>query len=91
MADQREDKVIAGAFDYEKISKAVRRLPMISIYNHPDDYPDKYVARVWDANEPTRFITLADTLEEIRATIPPNMTRLNRMQGDDPCIVEGYI
>lgn len=91
MAEQREDRVITGAFDYAKINRAVQTLPMITIYKHPDDYPEKYVARVWDANHPTHIIALADTLEEIRQTIPPNMTRLPHMAGDDPCIVEVWL
>lgn len=91
MAEQREDREIIGAFDYTKISRIVRAMPMIAIYNHPTDYPDKYVARVWDCNIPTHLIATADTLEEIRATIPPNMTRLPSMAGDDPCIVEVWL
>lgn len=91
MAEQREDRVITGAFDYMKISKMVRTMPMIAIYNQPTDYPDKYVARLWDCNAPTHLIALADTLEEIQQTIPPNMTRLPHMAGDDPCIVEVWL
>ena len=38
-----------------------------------------------------RITALADTLEAIRATIPPNMTCLPHMAGDDPCIGEGWL
>lgn len=89
MADQ--DKIINGTFDYRKIEKAARIMPMITIYEHPDDYPDKYVARVWDANEPTHLITLADTLDEIRKTIPQNMVLIQKCRTDEPCIVELWI
>ncbi|MCD8308915.1 MAG: hypothetical protein LUD19_03590 [Clostridia bacterium] len=89
MADQ--DRIITGAFDYLKIEKAARIMPMITIYEHPDDYPDKYVARVWDANEPTRLVALADTLDEIRKAIPPNMVPIQKGHADDPCIVELWI
>lgn len=91
MAETREDREIAGAFDYARISKVAKLLPMICLYDHPTDYPDKYVARVWDGNNPTRLIALADTPEEIRATIPSNMTRLPRTEKDDPCIMEVWI
>ena len=39
MAEPREDRAISGAFDYLKISRAVRTMPMITIYDHPTDYP----------------------------------------------------
>ena len=91
MLEPREDRVISDAFDYSKISRAVRTMPMITIYDHPTDYPDSFVARVWDCNTPTHLIALADTLEAIRATIPPNMTCLPHMEGDDPCIVEVWL
>lgn len=91
MAEQREDKEIIGVFDYTKISRIARTMPMITIYNRPTDYPDKYVARLWDCNVPTHLVATADTLEEIRTTIPPNMTQLPHMAGDDPCIVEVWL
>ena len=47
MAETREDREIAGAFDYARISKVAKLLPMICLYDHPTDYPDKYVAGVW--------------------------------------------
>ncbi len=87
---EREDKIVNGAFDYNKLIK-IARLPMICIYNHPIDYPKNYVARVWDANHPTHLVALADTLEEIREKIPPNMTKLPPMKEDDPVIVEVWI
>lgn len=83
--------MITGEFDYAKISRVVRMMPMIAIYNRPTDYPEKYVARVWDCDTPTHLIAIADTLEGIRATIPPNMTCLPHMAGDDHCIVEVWI
>ena len=43
------------------------------IYNHPRDFPDKYVMRRWDIRAgqmaATDDMALADTLEEIRADI----------------------
>lgn len=90
MAAERADRIIGDHFDYARLQKQTR-LPMICIYDHPEDYPDNFVARVWDVNSPTHLVALADTLEGIRATIPPNMTRMPRSLRDDPVIVEVWI
>ena len=84
------DRVIEGGFNYLQIARGAR-LPIICIYQNPDDYPGKYVARVWDADEPTSLIAIAETLEAVRETIPPNMHRLHRRPDDDPIIVEVWI
>ncbi len=82
-----DDRPICDAFDYGKLQKQTR-FPIICVYDHPTDYPDYFVARVWDLNRPTRLIALADTLEGIRAKIPPGMVMLRRHPTDDPCIKE---
>ncbi len=87
----KKDKVITDAFDYGKIAKMTRIMPMIVVYERPDDYPDRFVARLWDAKEPTRLVALADTLEGIRETIPQGMVAIQRGRADEPCIVELWI
>lgn len=77
-------------FDYEKSAKQAR-IPLICIYDHPTDYPDKFIARLWDCSAPTNIIATADTLEELRAKIPDCMVKLDRHPKDDPCIVEVWI
>lgn len=67
------------------------RAPIICVYNSPADYPEKFVARLWDLDKPTRYIAVAETLEEIRETIPEDMIRFCRDERDDPCIVESWI
>lgn len=89
MSEPREDRVVKR-FDLERLSKQTK-LPMITVYKHPEDYPEQYVARVWDVNKPTHLIALADTLEELREAIPEGMCNLGRQQQDDPCIVEVWI
>lgn len=66
-------------------------LPIITIYDNPKDYPGKFVARLFDINKPTNCITLADTLEEIRETLPYGMIPLMRHPKDDEKIVEVWI
>lgn len=77
-------------FDYMAIRK-VTRIPIITIFAHPRDYPIGYVARVFDLNIPTDIALTAPTLELIRTTIPYHMTRFPRDPKDDPHIVESYI
>lgn len=67
-------------------------VPIITVYKKPKDYPDKYIARLWDINnKPTRFVVVADTLENIRRLVPKNMTCIPPSEKDDPVIVEVYI
>jgi hypothetical protein len=67
------------------------------VYEHPRDYPTKYVMRRWDIYEgdqtlyATDDVTIADTLELIRATVPPGLHRLPRFAEDDACIVEVWM
>ena len=78
--------------DFEKaISDNDIKIPLITIYYNPSDYPGKYVARLFDCSNPTHYIVLADTLENIRQSIPPTMRCFRRHPDDDPCIVEVWI
>jgi hypothetical protein len=77
-------------FDIGKAMKQTR-IPLICIYDHPKDYPDKFIARLWDCDIPTNIMATADTLEELRAKIPSTMVRMNRDAQDDPCVVEVWI
>ena len=68
------------------------RVPLIVVYNGPKDYPDKYVARLWDINsKPTQYIIIKDTMDEIRASIPVGMTKFEPFKNDDPVIVETWM
>jgi hypothetical protein len=73
--------------------KAIKmaKVPLICIYDHPEDYPNKFVARLWDGNVPTEIMVTADTLDGIRAKIPNGMVRLECNWRDDPAIVETWI
>lgn len=81
---------IVPQFDTGHMARAAKT-PLICIYERPADYPDKYVARLWDLQRPTGLIAIADTLEEARAAVPPGMVPLARDERDDPCIVETWI
>ncbi len=79
-------------FYYSEMLRKVRLMPMIVIYDHPTDYPNHYVARVWDIDKPTGMMIAANTLEEIRESIPrKHMKCIGRRPEDDPHIVEVWI
>lgn len=70
----------------------VGKIPVICVYRKPSDYPEKYVARVFDVTTPTEYVVVKDTLEEIRNAIPKmRFVRFKRRHDDAPEIVESYI
>jgi hypothetical protein len=68
-------------------------MPSITIYNSPEDYPGKYVARLFDSAipSPTVYIVFSDRLENIRNIIPKEMVRFIRSENDDKYIVETWL
>lgn len=67
------------------------RMPIITVYEHPTDYPTKYVARLFDLQFGTQFVSVADTLDEVRMSIPGNLVRFLPDARDDSHIIEVYI
>lgn len=65
------------------------KVPVIVVYEHPSDYPQYYVARVFDTDKPTDTIMLKDRLSEIQDDIKENTDMIFFLRGaaDDPCIV----
>lgn len=62
-----------------------------TIYDHPKDYPDKFVARKFILDKLTSEILLGDTLEEVRSQLPLGLTCFERHETDDPVIVETWM
>ena len=44
-------------------------VPFIAVYSHPEDFPNKCVARVYELDKPTDTIMLKDTVKEIEEDI----------------------
>lgn len=71
---------------------------IVTVYDHPKDFPHGYVARMnISANggkttyvPPTIYIG-RETLDEVRAAIPPDMVKMMRHPQDDPVILETYV
>lgn len=88
--DKSTDRIIR-CFDYARLVKQTT-IPIITVYDHPTDYPDKYVARVFDMDRPTNLAAIADTYEELLEAIPTqSMARMGRNPKDDPVIMETWI
>ena len=86
------DKAVTS-FDDATLSGV--RVPLITVYRSPLDYPGQYVARLWrilpGKAEPTPTVIIAETLEVLRGKIPVNMTIFGRNENDDPAIVECWM
>jgi hypothetical protein len=65
---------------------------LFAIYKNPSDYPGKYVVRRWEGLVADRQpVIVADELKQAREAIPDHMYRLDRLEGDDPAILETWI
>lgn len=84
------DDIYLARFDYEELTEQAA-IPVIIVTANQDDYPKRYVARLWDMSVPTstQYIALEDTLEELRKTIPAEMSRLPAAPDDS--IVEAWL
>lgn len=65
------------------------RVLFIAVYDHPLDYPDKVVARIYNMDKPTNVILLGDSEEEITEEIQKEtcLVRFERGAGDDPVLI----
>lgn len=67
-------------------------LNLYVIYGSPTDYPDQFVVRRWENNEPKELVGLANTLKEARELLPQTgLYNLGRYMDDDPAIEEVWI
>lgn len=84
------DDIYLARFDYEELTEQAA-IPGIIVTANQDDYPRRYVARLWDMSVPTstQYMALEDTLEELRKTIPAEMSRLPAAPDDS--IVEAWL
>lgn len=82
--------IYLARFDYEELTEQAA-IPVIIVTANQDDYPRRYVARLWDMSVPTstQYMALEDTLEELRKTIPAEMSRLPAAPDDS--IVEAWL
>ena len=84
------DDIYLARFEYAKLTEQAA-IPVIIVTANQDDYPRRYVARLWDMSVPTstQYVALEDTLEDLRKTIPAEMNRLPAAPDDS--IVEAWL
>lgn len=69
-------------------------LPIWTVYDHPTDFPEAFVARLWIGTDPTDQVLVSDDLDEVRAMVAaqmPGAVCLARADGDDPKILETWL
>ncbi len=71
-------------------------LAVWTVYDHPSDYPDRYVARCFerdaDGVRPTGNVLLSTSLDMIRSSLRNvGLTRMARQPDDDPNIIETWM
>ena len=83
--------IIVERFDWPVI-RPHSIIPVVVVYRSPRDYQGKFVARLFDADRPTRFIFLADSYVELVDKLPvQQLVRTDRNPADDPAIVEVWM
>lgn len=67
-------------------------LKMWTIYDHPSDYPDCFVAREFVMDKPTENLIATPDLETLRGHfIEIGLTCLARSPEDNPSVVETWL
>jgi hypothetical protein len=74
------------------------KLAIWTVYKHPKDYPDKYVARRFDVDgrgkvRPSDSVIITDGLDQLRDVLQHelHLVKLMRNEEDDPVIVETWL
>ncbi len=72
-----------------------RRLTGWTVFDHPRDRVEPFVARKWFAENGlvvlTNELLTGDSLEDLRARLPRGLACFPRADGDDPVIVECWM
>jgi len=71
-------------------------LAMWTVYEHPADYPNLFVARMWlilagGDTMRTHTVLKAATLEELRRKLPPGLVCITRSDNDPSHVVETWL
>lgn len=75
---RNRNKVVASI---NQVDMSNMKMPMIAVYEHPDDFPEKCVARVFDLDKPTNVILIRDTVEELQEEIRKNTSKVFLLRG----------
>ena len=66
-------------------------LSMWIVYEDTPEFPNQYVARRYVLDVQTEDYVVGDTLNDVRAELPPGLMRLERSVHDHPQVRESWI
>lgn len=69
--NRNKDRIVQS---FREVDLSELRMPVIAVYNHPEDYSNRCVARVYDTDKPTNIVLAKETVEEIEKDIRTNTT-----------------
>ncbi len=84
-SEMKETRVESiGKVDFSEV-----KMPMIAVYESPEDFPGECVARIYDLDKPTDTVMVKGTMEEVQRDIRENtgMVFLPRGAEDVPSLV----
>ena len=67
-------------------------LPIWVVYDHPKDFPNNYVARLWIGEKLTGDMMIAPDIDMLRDELERRgLVKLMPQEGDDPVILETWL
>ena len=89
LSERRKKCRRKGVESIREVDFSGLKVPFVAVYGHPDDFPDKYVARIYELDRATDTIMAKETLEEIEMDIKEHtaMTFIPRGTADVPSLV----
>ena len=75
------------------VDLSIFQFPQVAVFNKPEDYPDKAVARIFDNGKPTNVIMVADDSSDLRWNIRKytNLIWCPRGKDDDLSLLGVYL
>lgn len=79
----------------DALKAADPKLNLYVIYDHPSDYPDCFVIRRWELDEPKEIVAFTNKIEVARQllkdTVGAGLVNLGKYNTDDPAIAEVWV
>lgn len=84
------DKIVSTI---QQIDIRNMKLPIIAVFEHPEDYPDKCVGRIFEVDQPTEYVVIKDSIQELQYDIGKHFVGvfLTRAQKDVPSLVGCWV
>lgn len=75
----------------EEVDMSDLNLPLIAVFEHPRDYPEKIVARIFDGERPSNTILLKDKITDMMAELATTSMVWMPPHKDDPSNLIGWM